>query len=275
MVKQTFKVASWLDDRGTDSLPILLHSLGSVKGGPSKKSWIQPPLTISGTLHAWTMKLGQHIWIPSIIYLHQIPGFVDWFQKAYPVPVEPCTLWRSRTLTSGQLTPDAFNSDKCDNRAHAETTWDVYMYARWPIKIEARAFPLLLVTMASPHAVSDSNSFHDTYFMPPGISVPSRRLSFHIWGRWGGMEPLVSHIAYAFDSQSHWDARNKQHMAFQLALGGLHPSPQTVQAILSPRDGRAKAILDVGTYIYRTIYHILISNQGVDLGSGKALSASV
>jgi hypothetical protein len=39
---------------------------------------------------------------------------------------------------------------------------------------------------------------------------------------------------------------NKQHTAVTLALGGLYPAGDVVQAVLRPQDGEKKAILDLG-----------------------------
>jgi hypothetical protein len=44
-------------------------------------------------------------------------------------------------------------------------------------------------------------------------------------------------------------SRNKQHMAFVLALGGLYPTPQIVNAVLAPEEGVQKRILDLGKSI--------------------------
>lgn len=41
-------------------------------------------------------------------------------------------------------------------------------------------------------------------------------------------------------------ARNKQHVATILALGGLYPAPDIVGAILAPQEGERKRILDLG-----------------------------
>jgi hypothetical protein len=43
-------------------------------------------------------------------------------------------------------------------------------------------------------------------------------------------------------------SRNKQHIAVTLALGGLYPARDVVQAILRPQDGEKKAILDLGKW---------------------------
>lgn len=43
-----------------------------------------------------------------------------------------------------------------------------------------------------------------------------------------------------------WGRLNKQHLAITLALGGLYPAQETVQAVLAPAEGERKKILDLG-----------------------------
>jgi hypothetical protein len=40
--------------------------------------------------------------------------------------------------------------------------------------------------------------------------------------------------------------RNKQHMALLLAVGGLYPAPNVVNAVLASEEGVQKRILDLG-----------------------------
>lgn len=43
-----------------------------------------------------------------------------------------------------------------------------------------------------------------------------------------------------------WARLDKQHSAFLIALGGLYPCPEVVEAVLDPAGPQPKRILDVG-----------------------------
>jgi hypothetical protein len=42
--------------------------------------------------------------------------------------------------------------------------------------------------------------------------------------------------------------REKQSVALVIAMGGLYPCPEEVEAILNTEDGQPKHILDLGVY---------------------------
>jgi hypothetical protein len=42
--------------------------------------------------------------------------------------------------------------------------------------------------------------------------------------------------------------REKQSVALVIAMGGLYPCPEEIEAIMNPEDGQPKHILDLGVY---------------------------
>lgn len=40
--------------------------------------------------------------------------------------------------------------------------------------------------------------------------------------------------------------RDKQHTAFHLAMGGLYPCPEVIEAVLAPSGAEPKRIIDIG-----------------------------
>jgi hypothetical protein len=63
------------------------------------------------------------------------------------------------------------------------------------------------------------------------------------------MGEIVSQNSYFMQrapSNDHVYQREKQSVALVIAMGGLYPCPDIIEAILDPTDGQPKAILDIG-----------------------------
>lgn len=103
------------------------------------------------------------------------------------------------------------------------------------------------------------NSLNDTYFMPSGevFSIP---FSTTIWDccpqmTMSGLDCMWL-CQYGYGVLTH--PRNKQHIAFVLAFGGLCPASDVVNAVLASQEGVRKKILDIGKKETREMSYLLI-----------------